>query len=749
MAMGDPANEPGNPDGCSISKESVKKATSSLARLAAVFVRGAALIEASVRQMAQSIQSVGRGNGGGGGGSGGGGGGGGSGGKVQLPFNIRIWEKTRKKVLANQKKTKKFNDLMAKIDAEVAQGKIDAANAELVQARIAELQQDAYSKALADQKAKAAEVELAAANSQIVQARIAALQQEAVSKVLADQKARTANAELIQARIDELNVQKYSKARRELEDKKSKEIYDAQLAEAEEKIKSRNEAIVQAKIDRLNQQKYSDALKAQQDKKSKELYDAQLAEAEERIKSRNEAIVQERITQLQVKAYSQALRDQAAKKAKDEADARKKLFDDQEKQIMKQAPIAYSIGKALGRIVGGIGKVAGFADGGSVQYFASGGEPKGSDTVPAMLTPGEFVVSKKAAQQNRGELEAMNNGKKKKQKKTGYYAAGGLVAAGARAIGGAARGAGAAGRGAAAGLEASGFQGAANAMTRISAGAERVISSFNLLNLATLGPVDSFNKLVGFAGSFVEAVNPALMQQLSMAFKDLQAIIGMGLQPIIAAAIPIVRAFADKLQPVMQALMPTFDKLAQSMIELSGPIITLVIEMFGALEPVIETVSVSIQAFAGILTAVTPIIAAVFKELIYRITQIVTTFQWFIGKIISWIPGTGDTGKKLMESANAANKTADLYYQGESKVQKAIEQPVKKGASAGAAARSATFSGISDFGKNLMQQAFSSSTQAAALRTAEYSEKTYNELAKLNQNMGRVDPAAPAAGVRR
>ena len=749
MAMGDPANEPGNPDGCQIDKASIKKATSSLAKLSAVFIRTAAIIESSVRQMVQSIQAVGKVKvkGGGGGGNGGGGGE-----KIELPFNMKIWERTRKRTKTQQKKTEKFNKLMAKLDAELAQEKIDSANREIVQAKIDSLNVESFSKALADQKEKAAQIELESINAAIVQAKIEGLQRESFSKALADQKAKieqaelaAANAALVQAKIEGLQRESFSKALAELESKKSKELYDAQLKEADERIKNRNQAIIQERIDALNVQKYSKARRDLEDKKSKELYDAQLAEAEEKIKSRNDAIVQEKIAQLQVQAYSKALRDQAAKKAKEEADAREKFFSDQEKELLKKAPFAYRIGKALGYIAGGLLRAVG-VKGGEVQGFANGGEAKGTDTVPAMLTPGEFVVSKKAAQQNRGELEAMNQGKKKKR---GYYAAGGLVAAGARAIGAAAGGVGAAGRGVGAGLNAAGFQSAANAMNMLSSAAQTTIGGFQALNLAVLGPVDSFNKLVSFAGSFVEAVNPALMQQLGMAFKDLQAIIGVGLQPIIAAAIPIIRAFADKLQPVMQALMPTFDKLAQSMIELSGPIITLVIEMFGALEPVIETVSVSIQAFAGILTAVTPIIAAVFKELIYRITQIVTTFQWFIGKIISWIPGTGDTGKKLMESASAASKTADLYYQGESKVQKAIEAPIKKDASAGAAAKSASFSGISDFGKNLMQQAFSSSTQASAQKTAENTEKMHNELARIREQMGRVDPAAPAAGVRR
>jgi hypothetical protein len=62
----------------------------------------------------------------------------------------------------------------------------------------------------------------------------------------------------------------------------------------------------------------------------------------------------------------------------------------------------------------------------NVREFAKGGPVPGlgnTDTVPAMLTPGEFVVNKKAASQNQGILEMMNGGKVK------GYAVGGLVAA--------------------------------------------------------------------------------------------------------------------------------------------------------------------------------------------------------------------------------------------------------------------------------------------------------------------------------
>ena len=61
--------------------------------------------------------------------------------------------------------------------------------------------------------------------------------------------------------------------------------------------------------------------------------------------------------------------------------------------------------------------------GGPVRRAAGGGifAPHGTDTVPAMLTPGEFVVNKKAAQNNMGALKSLNSGK------TQYLAGGGEV----------------------------------------------------------------------------------------------------------------------------------------------------------------------------------------------------------------------------------------------------------------------------------------------------------------------------------
>ena len=42
--------------------------------------------------------------------------------------------------------------------------------------------------------------------------------------------------------------------------------------------------------------------------------------------------------------------------------------------------------------------------------FARGGQARGTDTVPAMLTPGEFIVSRNNARRNKGVLNDINNG---------------------------------------------------------------------------------------------------------------------------------------------------------------------------------------------------------------------------------------------------------------------------------------------------------------------------------------------------
>ena len=73
-------------------------------------------------------------------------------------------------------------------------------------------------------------------------------------------------------------------------------------------------------------------------------------------------------------------------------------------------------GQAAGPAMAARGGWIGFDEGGGATSTQAGAAtttftPQGTDTVPAMLTPGEFVVNRKAAQRNAGALQSINSGK--------------------------------------------------------------------------------------------------------------------------------------------------------------------------------------------------------------------------------------------------------------------------------------------------------------------------------------------------
>ena len=71
------------------------------------------------------------------------------------------------------------------------------------------------------------------------------------------------------------------------------------------------------------------------------------------------------------------------------------------------SPLANSLTSKIAKM-----EKLGLANGGLVpKYFAVGGKAIGSDTIPAMLTPGEFIVNKSAAKQYKPLLESINQSK--------------------------------------------------------------------------------------------------------------------------------------------------------------------------------------------------------------------------------------------------------------------------------------------------------------------------------------------------
>lgn len=81
---------------------------------------------------------------------------------------------------------------------------------------------------------------------------------------------------------------------------------------------------------------------------------------------------------------------------------------------------------SIAKFVGSTGKSVRLAGGGTTKDGTMGPlfKPQGTDTVPAMLTPGEYVVNRKSAQSNKALLEYINN-----SKGPVYRARGGVITA--------------------------------------------------------------------------------------------------------------------------------------------------------------------------------------------------------------------------------------------------------------------------------------------------------------------------------
>ena len=276
-----------------------------------------------------------------------------------------------------------------------------------------------------------------------------------------------------------------------------------------------------------------------------------------------------------------------------------------------------------------------------------------------------------------------------------------------------------------------------------------------------------FMNLVNAVSPFVKALDPGLMAQLSLAMSDLQATIGVGLRPIIQAAIPIIRAFADTLMPIMNQLAPVMQKFGESMMRIAIPVIAVWASAINYLIPVIESIVPLFTDLAEILMVLTPVFDWMFDGISRGLNLIIGVFHTFMvgikamtvalleagAWIVSWVSESGaqalkDASASVQQSMDRSMEAqADAFWKwlGPSPEKPAYTQ----GASVGAAAKQASYSGIADLGKNMMQAAFGQSQQNAALQTADNTKVMADGFGKLvGWIMGQGKENAAQQGVR-
>lgn len=276
-----------------------------------------------------------------------------------------------------------------------------------------------------------------------------------------------------------------------------------------------------------------------------------------------------------------------------------------------------------------------------------------------------------------------------------------------------------------------------------------------------------FMNLVDTVSPFVKALDPGLMAQLSLTMSDLMATIGVGLRPIIQAAIPIIRAFADTLMPIMNTLAPVMQQFGNAMMKIAVPVIAVWASAINYLIPVIESIVPLFFDIAEILMVLTPVFNLLFDALSRGMNFVIGIFHTFMvgikaitvalieaaAWITSWVSKSGAEALKgasasVQDSmARSMEAQADAFgkFLGPSPNKPAYTQ----GASVGAAAKQASYSGIADLGKNMMQAAFGQSQQNAALQTADNTKVMADGFNKLaGWIMGQGKENAPQQGVR-
>lgn len=397
-----------------------------------------------------------------------------------------------------------------------------------------------------------------------------------------------------------------------------------------------------------------------------------------------------------------------------------------------------------GSLVSGGMKLMGFGPKNKTEHKADGGtifEPKGTDTVPAMLTPGEFVVNKDATKKNKGLLQAINNGKAKGGS-IGYFSSGGGVSY--LASGGAAAG------------------GAGAIMAGIGIAMNSITSA---VQIAT-GAVQMF-------GAALAKANPAMMEQIGIIMNDLQGVIGRALIPVVQMVIPLFRQYADyvdagmqALQPVIAILVQTFATLFDPMVQLGmtilnivAPVLTLVGGLLSGfatiLDPLIQMVAEAVESIQAFFTAILgPIpfmeilkvgfdaLAQVLKMVQGVFSMLIASFQKTIGMLVSGlgavlskIPFMGDAGEAMKKAGenlegqakNQFDKGMARVGEGASNLGKMIQDPknyklddktrfkageiigkdkgIKPGSSVGAAVREVQSMSISSIGDDIRKSA--------------------------------------------
>jgi len=342
-------------------------------------------------------------------------------------------------------------------------------------------------------------------------------------------------------------------------------------------------------------------------------------------------------------------------------------------------------------------------------------------------------------------------------------AAGGPAGAAAGGAAGAARGA----AGAAAG--AAGKTAAPTAMASLmkkfntlSTVSGLIVKAFAAIPAAVIAFTTALSMFTKAVRSYVAAYNPNVVKQFDYVMKDLSAVIGRALQPILVSLGSAFRFLADALIPVTDALAPAFAAIAQAVQNFLLPIFN---ALANALKDAAPRINALAQIFARLMGELGGAIADVIPDMVEYFIDLARAFMELIPSIallfdiskfaISIMRAFIQAFVLIMKPINLVidgfRKLADYIkswtdWLGLTKKQN--KQQAELGNSTGMAAREAQYMNVEDLSRNLIKAAYASGIDIQRAQL-DAQRQMVGQLAQINQKVGQNQvPARPQAGIR-
>ena len=140
-------------------------------------------------------------------------------------------------------------------------------------------------------------------------------------------------------------------------------------------------------------------------------------------------------------------------------------------------------------------------------------------------------------------------------------------------------------------------------------------AGFGAVAAAAVAPAAAFMAVTAAAMHFTEALNPGLVMLFNMAMRDLSAVIGTGLMPIIQYAVPIMRSCADMLFPLAKQFQGVMEQMMQALAPLAEAYINTAGILFGALMPVFQLLADVMAQTAPIMLTLQGVLQMVISAL--------------------------------------------------------------------------------------------------------------------------------------